>query len=178
VTIHASDPFATPEEARSPLRRLRARLATAVTLWTAGAADQGRAGLTVSSVLVVDGDPGRVVGIIDEESTLWETLRRTRRFALAPLRHADHRLADIFAGLMPAPGGPFVGRSWRETQYGPVLDGVAAWAGCRLDGARPMGWGLLVEATVDLVEIQAGQDVRPLVHYRGHYLDGTSPERP
>ena len=35
VTIHATDPFATPDDARSPLRRLRARMPATVTLWTA-----------------------------------------------------------------------------------------------------------------------------------------------
>jgi hypothetical protein len=52
--IHSSDPFATPEQDKSPVRRLRGRLASAVTLWTA----PGPAGLTVSSMLVADGDPG------------------------------------------------------------------------------------------------------------------------
>ena len=42
--IHSSDPFATPEQDKSPVRRLRGRLAAAVTLWTT----PGPAGLTVS----------------------------------------------------------------------------------------------------------------------------------
>src|SRR5688500_2047994 len=53
VTVHYTDPFATPEEERSPVRRFRRRLPSAVTLWTG----PGPAGLTVSSTLVADGDP-------------------------------------------------------------------------------------------------------------------------
>ena len=58
MTIHSTDPFATPEEQRSPLRRLRGRLAAPVTLWTADG-PAGPAGLTVSSMLVAEGEPGR-----------------------------------------------------------------------------------------------------------------------
>ena len=79
--IHSSDPFATPEQDRSPVRRLRGRLAATVTLWTA----PGPAGLTVSSMLVADGDPGRVLGLVDEESDFWDAVSVARRFAVTPL---------------------------------------------------------------------------------------------
>jgi 3-hydroxy-9,10-secoandrosta-1,3,5(10)-triene-9,17-dione monooxygenase reductase component len=172
VTIHASDPFATPEQDRSPVRRLRARLPAAVTLWTTRD-EQGRpAGLTVSSTVVIDGDPGRLLGILDEESQLWEAVRATGRFAVAPLRETDRQLADAFAGLMPAPGGPFAGRPWQDTDFGPVPEGVSAWAGCHLDGSRPIGWGLLIEATVVRVEIGPADAGPSLIYFRGRYLGG------
>ena len=177
MTIHASDPFATPEGAKSQVRRLRGRLPAAVTLWTATGPDGRPAGLTVSTTVVIDGDPGRLLGVLDEESTLWDAVRGSGRFAVVPLM-ADHaQLADRFAGLMPAPGGPFVGREWRATDFGPVLDEAPAWAGCRLDGARPMGWGLVVEATIDHVEIGEPSAGEPLIHYRGRYAGGFPPER-
>jgi flavin reductase (DIM6/NTAB) family NADH-FMN oxidoreductase RutF len=165
--IHASDPFATPERARSPVRRLRGRLPAAVTLWTAAAAGGERAGLTVSSTVVADGEPARLLGLVDEESELWSAAERAGRFAVAPLR-ADHRqLADRFAGLLPAPGGLFTGAEWTPTPYGPVLADVPTWVGCRLDAARPCGWALLVEATIEHVEL--GDDGDPLLHFRGRY---------
>ena len=170
VTIHASDPFATPEQDRSPVRRLRARLPAAVTLWTARDGQGRPAGLTVSSTLVIDGDPGRLLGVLDEESELWTAVRATGRFAVAPLRETDRQLADAFAGLMPAPGGPFAGRPWQETDFGPVPEGVTAWAGCRLDDSRPIGWGLLIEATVAHVEIGTGDSGGSLIYFRGRYL--------
>jgi flavin reductase (DIM6/NTAB) family NADH-FMN oxidoreductase RutF len=161
VTISPSDPFATPEHLRSPVRRLRGRLPAAVTLWTTA----GPAGLTVSSTLVADGDPARLLGIIDEESWLWEALEETGRFAVTPLTSDDRQLADRFAGLMPAPGGLFAGGGWTDHGYGPVPADHATWAGCRLDSARPLGWGLLVEATIESVEVGAAE--APLVHHRG-----------
>jgi flavin reductase (DIM6/NTAB) family NADH-FMN oxidoreductase RutF len=161
--IHSSDPFATPEQDKSPVRRLRGRLASAVTLWTA----PGPAGLTVSSMLVADGDPGRVLGLIDEESDFWDAVVRSRRFAVTPLADGDQQLADRFAGLMPAPGGLFAGGAWTETDFGPVPAGAGTWAGCRLDGDRPVGWALLVEATIETVRLDAAP--APLLHFRGRY---------
>ena len=169
VTIHTSDPFATPDEAKAPVRRLRGRLPSAVTLWTAYDRDGRPAGLTVSSTVLVDGDPGRVLGLLDEESAVWEAITRTGRFALMALRVGDAQLADMFAGLMPAPGGPFAAADWTATPFGPVVVGTAAWAGCQLDGSRQLGWSLLVEGTISQIELAPAADVVPLVHYRGRY---------
>ncbi|GGM10970.1 flavin reductase family protein [Dactylosporangium sucinum] len=162
MSIHPSDPFATPEEQRSPVRRLRGRLPAAVTLWTANP----RVGLTVSSMIVADGDPGRVLGLVDEESDLWAALEASGRFAVTLLGEHDRQLADRFAGLMPAPGGLFATGDWEPTDWGPVKPGQT-WAGCRLDDSRPYGWSLLVEATIEHIGLtEAGE---PLVHERGRY---------
>jgi 3-hydroxy-9,10-secoandrosta-1,3,5(10)-triene-9,17-dione monooxygenase reductase component len=165
--IHTSDPFATPEDLRSPVRRLRGRLPAAVTLWTAAGPDGDRAGLTVSSTMIAVGDPTRLLGLIDEESELWSAMERAGAFVVAPLRVEHRQLADRFAGLLPAPGGAFAGETWTSTPHGPVLEGLTTWAGCRLESARPFGWALLVEATVERVEV--GDDGDPLVHFRGRY---------
>lgn len=156
------NPFATPESARSPVRRLRGRIAQTVTLWTA----PGPAGLTVSSCLIADGEPGRVAGLIDEESELWEAVQRSGVFTVQPLAAGQQQLADRFAGLLPAPGGVFKqGEAWADTDFGPVQG--PTWAGCRLDQARDFGWALLVEATIAQVELGPAQT--PLVHHRGSY---------
>jgi 3-hydroxy-9,10-secoandrosta-1,3,5(10)-triene-9,17-dione monooxygenase reductase component len=162
--IHSSDPFATPDQERSAVRRLRGRLAAPVTLWTA----PGPAGLTVSSLLVADGDPGRVLGLIDEESDFWAAVSAAGRFAVAPLGPGDRQLADRFAGLMPSPGGLFATGDWVGTPYGPVPAGAGTWAGCRLDGERPYGWALLVEATIETITLTDAAPV-PLLHFRGRY---------
>jgi 3-hydroxy-9,10-secoandrosta-1,3,5(10)-triene-9,17-dione monooxygenase reductase component len=161
--IHDTDPFATPESARSPVRRLRGRLVAPVTLWTA----PGPAGLTVSSMLVADGEPGRVLGLVDDESDLWPAMRAAGVFTVCPLPAGTGHLADRFAGLAPAPGGWFAQDDWRDTPYGPVLADAGTWAGCRLDDARPYGWGLLVEATIGHITVTG--DAGPLLHYRGRY---------
>lgn len=166
MTIHASDPFATPDDLRSPVRKLRGRLPAAVTLWTSGAAGEW-AGLTVSSTQVVEGDPGRLIGLLDDESELWAATSATGRFAVTPLGPADRQLADRFAGLMPSPGGLFIGYEWKPTDWGPVPQGHPAWAGCRVDTTRQIGWSLLVEATIEHIAIDG--ESAPLIHHRGRY---------
>jgi flavin reductase (DIM6/NTAB) family NADH-FMN oxidoreductase RutF len=170
VTIHSEHPFMPPESDRSAIRRLRGRLTSGVTLWTASHDDRP-AGLTVSSMMVADGDPGRLVGLLDPDSELWETIARARTFAVSWLGYDDRRLADAFAGVAPAPGGAFRLAQWHDTEWGPVLDGTPAWAGCRLaeDDAREVGWALLVEGVVEKIEL-ADEDADALAHRRGRYL--------
>lgn len=163
--IHSHDPFATPESARSSARRLRGRFVGTVTLWTA-TTDAGPAGLTVSSCQLVDGDPGRVLGLIDNESDLWAAMTASGHFTVIPLHPGQQQLADRFAGQLPAPGGLFnQGEHWESTPYGPVIGDT--WAGCRFDSTRDFGWSQLVEAT--LVEVVLGEPQLPLIHHRGAY---------
>jgi 3-hydroxy-9,10-secoandrosta-1,3,5(10)-triene-9,17-dione monooxygenase reductase component len=161
--IHTGDPFAIPEADKSDVRRLRGRLAAAVTVWTA----PGPAGLTVSSMLVADGEPGRVLALIDEESDFWEAVSQARVFAVTPLGAGEQQLADRFAGLMPAPGGLFATGDWTATDYGPVPATAGTWAGCRLTGERRVGWALLIEATIETFQLAAAPE--PLIHFRGRY---------
>jgi flavin reductase (DIM6/NTAB) family NADH-FMN oxidoreductase RutF len=170
VTIHSDHPFLPPEHERSPVRRLRGRLTSGVTLWTA--TGRGRsAGLTVSSMLVADGEPGRVVALLDPDSELWETAADSRTVAVSLLSYDDRGLADAFAGVAPAPGGPFKLAEWHDTEWGPVPAAAATWAGCRLvdEPPREVGWALLVEAVIEQVELGEEQ-ATPLIHRRGRYL--------
>jgi 3-hydroxy-9,10-secoandrosta-1,3,5(10)-triene-9,17-dione monooxygenase reductase component len=169
VTIHSEHPFLPPEHERSPVRRLRGRLTAGVTLWAAEH-DRRPAGLTVSSMLVADGDPGRVVALLDPDSDLWAAAAGSGVVAVSWLTYGDRRLADAFAGVAPAPGGPFKLADWRDTSWGPVLGTAVTWAGVRLrpDQAREVGWALLVEGVLEHIELGEEQ-APPLVHRRGRY---------
>lgn len=167
MSIHSEHPFATPEAERSPLRRLRGRLPAAVTVWTAAYRGR-RAGLTIASTLVVDGDPGRLVGVVDPDADLWEVASAAGRFAVVPLVAGQQQLADQFAGLAPAPGGLFRdAAAWRDTDWGPVLADATTYAGCRIDTFREVGWSLLVEATIDHLDI--GDATPALLYHRARY---------
>jgi len=166
MSIHSQHPFFPAEEHRSALRRLRGRLVAPVTLWTAGK-DHARAGLTVTSALLADGEPGRLLGIVDAEAELWAAIERTGRLVMAPLSPSDQHLADVFGGVAPAPGGPFRLADWRETAWGPVLRDATSWCGCRLLSAREVGYGLLVDAAVERIEV--GNEPVPLAYHRGRY---------
>lgn len=169
MTIHTEHPFETPDGDRDPVRRLRARVGSTVSLWTAGEGVE-RAGLTVSSYLVAAGDPGRVVALLHPESDLLDRLEDTGTAVVALLGQRDREVADAFAGVMPAPGGPFRLTQWEQTEWGPRPLTVATWAGVRLDAgaSHDVGWSRLVEATIE--HLAVGDDAAPLVHRRGRYL--------
>jgi flavin reductase (DIM6/NTAB) family NADH-FMN oxidoreductase RutF len=178
MTIHPGHPFAEPEPERDPARRFRGRLGGAVTLWTSGGTSEktaggeaARAGLTVSSVLVALGEPAHVLGLVDPDSDLAQTVAETRTAAVQVLAWEHRDLADAFAGVAPAPGGPFRVGSWTQTQWGPVLAGVTAWAGIRVRRAgAEVGWSLLLDGEVEHVELDPDDTERPLLSRRGRYL--------
>ena len=164
MTIHTTHPFADPEP--DPVRRFRGRLGGAVTLWTAGTGVD-RAGLTLTSVLVVLGEPARVLGLVDPDSDLSLAVEETGRAVVQLLSWPDRDLAEGFAGTAPAPGGVFRQASFVETDWGPRLERAATWAGVRLESAADVGWSRLVTCTVEHVEV--GEDDDPLGHRRGRF---------
>ena len=175
VTIHPEHPFAEDEADRDPVRRLRGRLGSVVTLWTTGAkagVGPDRAGLTVSSVLVAPGDPARILGLVDPDSDLAAAVVQTGTATVQLLAWEHRDLADQFAGVAPAPGGPFRAASWAESAWGPVLEGVSTWAGIRVsETTREVGWSVLLDGVVEHVEIgEETADRPPLVSRRGRYL--------
>ena len=168
MTIHPGHPFSEPEGDRRPARRLRGRLALPVTVWAAADGSQ-RAGLTVSSVLVADGEPARLVGLLDEESDLWPVLRASGRAAVSLLEPGDTAVADVFAGVAPSPGGVFRTGQWVDTEWGPVVSG-RSWAGGEITAeTRRSGWSMLVELDVTHVDI-TGPDTGVLAYRRGRYV--------
>lgn len=168
MTIHTGHPFATAEPERDPLRRFRGRLPLPVTVWTT-AYEEARAGWTVSSMLVAPGEPAELVGLLDEDSDLAELLARSSTVAVSLLGPSHRQLADAFAGLAPAPGGPFRLGSWTETPWGPVLKGAVGWLGARLprQSSDRAGWALLVRGEIEQVQVDVGSEV--LGYLRGRY---------
>lgn len=166
MTIHSSHPFADPNP--DPVRRFRGRLGGTVTLWTAGVGES-RAGLTVSSVMIANGEPAHVLGLVDVDSDLLARLIETRVCVVGLLEWAHRDLAEAFAGTAPAPGGAFRAAGFTDSEWGPVLDGVSGWLGVRL-ATEPaeVGWSMLVDGTVE--HLWLGEPGEPLVHRRGRYL--------
>jgi flavin reductase (DIM6/NTAB) family NADH-FMN oxidoreductase RutF len=168
VTIHSEHPFLEPESERDPVRRLRGRLGGAVTLWTTGSG-RDRAGLTVSSLMIAGGDPGHALALVDPDSDLADGLEDTGACVVQLLEWQHRDLAEAFAGLTPAPGGPFTLGTWVDTDWGPRLESARSWAGVRVAGApKTVGWSLLVDTVIEHVEV--GEEKEPLVHRRGRYV--------
>ena len=153
------------------MRRLRGRIGGRVSLWAAGEG-QDRAALTVTSLMVAAGEPAHLLGLVDPDSELAIVLEETGRGVVQLLgwRHRD--LADMCAGLTPAPGGVFRQASWEQTGWGPRLADVDVWAGVSLGSPRSVrsadvGWSWLVDGVVE--ELHLGAESEPLLHRRGRY---------
>lgn len=167
MTIRRGDPFSDSASARDVIRQFRGPLAAGVTLWASGRAGSRRAGLTVSSLLVANGDPPRVLALLDPLADLVEVLGDTRRTAVTLLRHGDRRVAEVFARTVPAPGGLFRQAEFADQPWGPVLVGATSWVGLRLQQFEEVGWSVLATCTIEHVTV--GEMGDPLVHYRGGY---------
>jgi flavin reductase (DIM6/NTAB) family NADH-FMN oxidoreductase RutF len=173
VSIHSEHPFLPSGDARNPLRRLRGRMPLPVTVWTSEL-DGRRVGWAVSSVMLADGDPPQVVGLLDEDSELADAIQQTRTVAISLLGWTHRNLADAFAQVMPAPGGPFRLGQWADTAWGPVLAGATGWVGARLaDGeVEHAGWALLVRATVEHVQVdEPAEGILGYLHGRYRQLE-------
>ncbi|MGZ4496887.1 MAG: flavin reductase family protein [Nocardioides sp.] len=165
MTIHTEHPFLDPDP--DPVRRLRGRLGGTVSLWTTGEGS-ARAGLTVSSLMVAGGEPGRVLALLDPDSDLADRLEDTGRCVVQLLTWAHRDLAEAFAGTAPAPGGAFRTGTFEQSPWGPRLVDASGWAGLAVESVTEVGWSVLVTGRVEQVEL--GEDVEPLGHRRGRWL--------
>ena len=166
IRIGGQPPFAVPAGRRDPARRLRGRLVAPVTIWTAGR-PPGGAGLTVSSILVAEGQPARVLGLIDPTSAFWDALQDTKAFVVHVLAAGDRHLAERFAEVRPPIRAPFERLEVAASPWGPVLGGSRPRAACRLAGSTPAGHGELVQGVIEQLELPDLED--PLAYLHGRY---------
>lgn len=160
------NPFAAPEERREPVRRLRGRLTAPVTIWTSWL-DEEPVGLTVSSILVAEGEPGRVAGLIGDKTDLFDAIAATRSFVVHVVDGGHRRWAETFAGVFPAPGGPFAGLDFSRSDAGPLIDALTTRATCSAAEHSEMGYHRLITATIE--DVSPADMTDPLVFFRGRY---------
>ena len=166
MTIHTDHPFLPDPGDRDPLRRFRSRLPVPVTIVTAGTSDN-RTGLTMSSVLVTEGDPGEVLLLVSPNTDLWDAIVESN-LLVVHICSPEHRgLAEVFAGRQPSPGGMFAGLAVTDGPWGPVLDDLQNRLSVTVTSFDPAGWSGVVRGVVDQVEVVDSID--PLVYFRGRY---------
>lgn len=167
--IHSDNPFVDAPDSRDPVRRFRGRLNAPVTVCTAGD-DRERTGLTVSSLIVVEGEPGYVEVVVGPATDLWDLIAATGRFVVHVCSDEDRHLAEVFAGLRPSPGGIFAGLETSQSDWGPVIETLGNRAYCTSENTREIGYSGLVTARVDQVEV--ADLTNPLAYFRGgfHHL--------
>lgn len=171
ASLRYGDPWASPLAARDPVRRLRGHLVLPVTIWTV-ADDNGGGertplvGLTVSSVVLSQGAPPMLAGLISPASDFADVLTTSTsgRFVVQLLGSAHRRLAQHFAGELPAPEEQL---ATRPGSHGPVLEAVTDRVLCRMTDNKPFGWSLLVEAEVEGTEV--GEPGKGLGWYHGGF---------
>ena len=166
--VHDEHPFETPSDHRDPARRFRGRLAAPVTVVTSGEGDH-RTGLTVSSLVVAEGDPSRIYFLLGSTTDLFYGLEETGKFVVHVLESADQVIADVFAGLRPSPGGRFAGLEVEQSKWGPVLTDVKTRAYCTFEGGDEETFFIVAEGRIDKLELSDIED--PLVYFRGRYRD-------
>lgn len=172
VTIHTEHPFADPPGSRRELRRVRGRWPAGVSVWTSTsgttASRHRPVGLTVSSLVFADGEPGEVIGLVDPASDLADAVTADPRVMVNVLPRGREDVAAVFAGLAPAPGGRFTVGDWLDSPYGPRLaDAVVAVAVEVTALIEDVGWSSLVRGRI--AEVLWGPEAEPLVHLRGRY---------
>ncbi len=168
-SLHYGNPWADPSSERDPVRQARARLPAPVTVWTAG--DGAWAGLTVSSVMLAQGEPAHLIGLIGPDTDLAEIVERAGVFVVHLLVDSpDHRrLAQHFAGTLPA--GPAL-LQLEPSPHGPRLVAAPDQLACRVTRSSPFGWSQLIDADIEHVRLgsSGGPTSTPgLVWYRGEY---------
>ncbi|MDP2623999.1 MAG: flavin reductase family protein [Actinomycetota bacterium] len=165
--IHDEHPFADPEDLRDPARRFRGRLSAPVTLVTAGTV-ANPAGLTVSSLVVAEGEPSRVFFLCGTGTDLWYAIGETGAFIVHVLEESHREISDRFAGLRPSPGGLFRGLDPVDTEWGPLIPSVATRAFCRFTGHTETDIYALVDGVMEKIDLS--DITRPLQYFRGRYL--------
>ncbi|MGD2042647.1 MAG: flavin reductase family protein [Acidimicrobiia bacterium] len=165
--IHGDNPFTERPDQRDPVRRFRGRLVAPVTVVTSGREDQARTGLTISSLIVIEGEPGQVQMVVGPTSDLWDLAEKTGAFVVHICHEAHRELAQVFAGLRPNPGGLFSGLEVTQSSYGPVIAQLPNRVFCRFVEKREAGYSGLVVGEIERVE--AGDVTDPLVYFRGGY---------
>jgi flavin reductase (DIM6/NTAB) family NADH-FMN oxidoreductase RutF len=166
MTIHSTHPFADPEP--DPVRRFRGRLGGAVTLWTTGEGPS-RSGLTISSLMVANGDTASVLALVDPDSDFLAAIRETGKGVVQGLSWSDRDLAEMFAGTAPAPGGAFAHADFEQTEWGPRLVSASSWAFVTPVDERVVGWSVVLTCEV----AEAGvldEDGPALGHRRGRFF--------
>jgi flavin reductase (DIM6/NTAB) family NADH-FMN oxidoreductase RutF len=164
--IHDDNPFADASDSRDPVRRFRGRLNAPVTICTSGDSDK-RTGLTVSSLMVVEGDPGQVQAVVGPTTDLWDVVADMGRFVVHVCGERHRSLAEVFAGLRPSPGGIFTDLSVTDSEWGPVIDDLPDRAYCSLSSRLEVGFSGVVTARIDHVEV--ADLTNPLAYFRGQY---------
>jgi 3-hydroxy-9,10-secoandrosta-1,3,5(10)-triene-9,17-dione monooxygenase reductase component len=146
-------------------RQVMSNLPTGVTVVTVGTAD-GPVGMTANAVTSLSLDPALMLVCFDNSARTLPAVRETGRFGINVLAEGQDNLARLFASKKPE-REKFAGVAHIVHDGIPVIEGVLAWVGCRLERLIPGGDHTIGIGAVEAAEAGEGD---PLVWFRGRYL--------
>ena len=145
-------------------RSVMGRFATGVTVVTA-TSPEGPVGLTANAVCSLSLDPLLLLVCFDNDARTLPVVRDVGRFGVNVLRADQEALARLFASKAPE-REKFAGVAHTVHDGIPVIEGVLAWVGCRLERLIPGGDHTIGIGAVEAAEAGQGE---PLLWFRGSY---------
>jgi flavin reductase (DIM6/NTAB) family NADH-FMN oxidoreductase RutF len=145
-------------------RDVMGRFATGVTVVT-GATPEGPVGMTANAVCSLSLDPVLLLVCFDNDARTLPVVRDTGRFGVNVLAAGQEDLARLFASKRPE-REKFAGIPHTVNDGIPVIEGVLAWVGCRLERLVPGGDHTIGIGAVEAAEAGHGE---PLLWFRGSY---------
>lgn len=157
-----------PSVEPSRFRHLMARWPTGVSVVTTRENGHDR-GLTVNAFLSVSLEPPRLLVSIATDADAWPSIHRSGAFAVSVLAAHQRSVSQRFASRVPA-DEKFAGIDVHRGVTGAaLLDGTLAIFECRVWQEIPVGDHVLVLGNV--VALEEGADVSPLLFYRSGYAE-------
>jgi flavin reductase (DIM6/NTAB) family NADH-FMN oxidoreductase RutF len=154
-------------------RAVMGRFATGVAVITATAAAEGGGhgapvGMTANAVCSLSLDPLLLLVCFDRRARTLAVVRETERFGVNVLAAGQEDVARLFAGKGPEH------EKFAEVPHAvhdgiPVIEGVLAWVGCRLERLVPGGDHTIGIGAVQAAELGDEQGGDPLIWFRGGY---------
>ena len=145
-------------------RSVMGRFATGVTVVTVATPD-GPMGMTANAVCSLSLDPVLLLVCFDNAARTLPQVRESGRFGVNVLASGQERLARLFASKRPE-REKFAGVGHTVHDGIPVIEGVLAWVGCRLERLIPGGDHTIGIGAVEAAEAGEGD---PLLWFRGGY---------
>jgi flavin reductase (DIM6/NTAB) family NADH-FMN oxidoreductase RutF len=147
-------------------RSVMGNFVTGVTVITA-AGPAGPVGMTANAVASLSLEPLLLLVAFDDTARTLQVVRDTQRFGVNVLAKHQAGLARLFASKAPE-DAKFAGVPHSVHDGFPVIEGVLAFVGCRLERLVPGGDHTIGIGAVHAAELGA-EGLEPLVWFRGAY---------
>ena len=145
-------------------RFVMSNLPTGVTVVTVGT-PEGPVGMTANAVTSLSLEPPLMLVCFDNTARTLPAVRESGRFGINVLAAGQDNLARLFASKK-AEREKFAGVAHSVHDGIPVIEGVLAWVGCRLERLIPGGDHTIGIGAVEAAEAGQGD---PLLWFRGSY---------